>query len=173
MPPLSAASPALVLLATGTPAGIAALQAAAAAPLASSLQLTLVQALPAEPGPLAHGTLAALQPGSLVPLPQDPGRTFTEGLHWAELLGARRQPCLLLIAADQLDSGTAAAGSALLQQWRVPLVGLVQWQGPWDRAARLADRLPWLGWLDQLETEPGALALAAARRQRQLSAELG
>jgi hypothetical protein len=163
---------ALVLLACGTPPQVTALQAAVGPAVAEALQRHLVAALPVEPGPQAHAALAELPPNALVPLPQDPGRTAADGSHWAELLGAWRQPCLLLISADQLDSGVAAATTALLQQWQVPLLGLVQWQGSWDRGARLADRLPWLGVLGGPEADADALALAAARRMQQLQAQL-
>jgi hypothetical protein len=163
---------ALVLLSCGTPPQIGALQAAAAPPLAQALDLQLAHALPTAPGPQAHSALAALTAGTLVPVPQDPGRTTADGGHWAELLGAWRQPCLLLISAEQLDSGVAAATTALLQQWQVPLLGLVQWQGSWDQQARLADQLPWLGCLGGREAQPAAVALAAARRGLQLQAQL-
>ncbi|MFM1811871.1 MAG: hypothetical protein RLZZ336_809 [Cyanobacteriota bacterium] len=164
--------PALVLLSCGTPHQIGALQAAAAPPLAQTLQRQLASALPATPAPQAHGALAALAAGTLVPVPQDPGQTTADGCHWAELLGAWRQPSLLLISADQLDSGVAAATTALLQQWQVPLLGLVQWQGSWDQQARLADQLPWLGCLGGPEAQADAVALAAARRTQQLQAQL-
>jgi hypothetical protein len=164
--------PALVLLCCGTQPQIRALQAAAAPPLAQALQRQLAGALPTAPGPQAHSALAALAAGTLVPVSLDPGQTTADGGHWAELLGAWRQPCLLLISAEQLDSGVAAAATALLLQWQVPLLGLVQWQGSWDRQARLADRLPWLGWLGGVEAQPAAVALAAARRMQQLQAQL-
>ena len=73
---------------------------------------------------------------------------------------------VLLVSTDQLDSGVAAATTALLQQWQVPLLGLVQGPGPWDGEARRADRLPWLGGLGLPE-----LALAATLRWRQLEAQ--
>ena len=164
---------ALVLLACGTPPQIRGLQAAAAPPLARALQLQLGPALPADPGPQAQASLAALQNGILAPLTQDPGRTMADGAHWAALLGAWRQPCVLLVGVEQLDSGVAAATTALLRQWQVPLLGLVQWQGPWNPQARLADQLPWLGWLDGLEQGADALALAADQRARLLHSQLG
>ena len=163
---------ALVLLACGTPPQISALQAAAAPPLARALKLQLAPALPADPDPLAQASLAALQADLLVPLSQDPGRTVVDGGHWAELLGAWRQPCLLLIGVEQLDSGVAAATTALLRQWQVPLLGLVQWQGPWNPQARLADQLPWLGWLNDLEQGADTLAGAAGQRARLLHSQL-
>jgi len=164
--------PALVLLACGTPPQVTALQASGGPAVAQVLQRHLAGALPGEPGPQAHNALAELSPSTLVPLPQDPGRTSADGSHWAELLGAWRQPCLLLISADQLDSGVAAAATALLQQWQVPLLGLVQWQGSWDQQARLADRLPWLGCLGGPEAQPAAVALAAARQARRVQAQM-
>lgn len=170
-------TPALVLLSCGTPRQIGALQAAAGQQLAQTLQRQLIEVLPADPGAEAHTALAALPAGMLAPVPQDPGRTNAAGCHWAELLGAWRQPSLLLIGADQLDAGVAAATCALLEHWQVPLLGLVQWQGCWDQQARLADQLPWLGCLGGAEAEADpsealALALAAARRAQQLQSQL-
>ena len=164
--------PALVLLACGTTPQISGLQAAAAPPLAKALQLQLGPALPAGPAPQAQASLAALPCGVLAPLTQDPGLALADGGHWAERLGAWRQPCLLLIRGEQLDSGVAAATTALLRQWQVPLLGLVQWQGPWTPQARLADQLPWLGWLDECGQGADALALAARQRARLLHNQL-
>jgi len=166
--------PALVLLACGTTPQISGLQAAAAPPLAQALQLQLGPALPTGPGPQAQAqaSLAALPCGVLAPLTQDPGLALADGSHWAERLGAWRQPCLLLIHVEQLDSGVAAASTALLRQWQVPLLGLVQWQDPWNPQARLADQLPWLGWLDGLGQGADALALAARQRARLLHSQL-
>jgi hypothetical protein len=98
---------------------------------------------------------------------------MADGAHWAELLGAWRQPCVLLVGVEQLDSGVAAATTALLRQWQVPLLGLVQWQAPWNPQARLADQLPWLGWLDGLEQGADDLALAADQRALVLHSQLG
>lgn len=53
--------------------------------------------------------------------------------------------------------------TALLLQWRVPLLGLVQADGPWEPAARRADGLPWLGGLDQAEQLALALELSWRR----------
>jgi len=85
----------------------------------------------------------------LAALPLDPGLALASGGHWAELLGAWRQPSLLVLEHDQLATGMPAAGTALLQRWQVPLVGLIQWGGPWDPDARRRDGLPWLGCLEE------------------------
>jgi hypothetical protein len=88
----------------------------------------------------------SLCPGPwLAALPIDPGLALDAGGSWAELLGAWRQPSLLVLEHVQLATGLPAAGTALLQRWQVPLVGLVQWGGPWDLDARRRDGLPWLG----------------------------
>ena len=63
------------------------------------------------------------------------------------MLGAWRQPSLLVLDHIQLATGLPAAGTALLQRWQVPLVGLIQWGGPWNPVARRQDGLPWLGCL--------------------------
>ncbi len=92
--------------------------------------------------------LAALQPwpgGWLAPLPTDLGLPLPAGGSWAEALGAWRQPTLLVLSAEQLATGLPAAGHALLRQWRVPTLGLLQWGGRWEEAARRRDGLPWLG----------------------------
>lgn len=186
----SAAS--LVLLSCGTGAQIAALQSAAAAPLAQALQLSLHHGLPGESGSdtasntagAAQQALAALPPASLAVVPVDPGLPLGAGQdHWAAQLGAARQPCLLLLSAEQAASGVPAAVTALLLQWRVPLVGLAQWGGPWQAKARRQDGLPWLGWLDGgggvgdqpadgPGHEPDALVLSTRLRWRQRLAEL-
>ncbi|MCP9774224.1 hypothetical protein [Cyanobium sp. WAJ14-Wanaka] len=101
-------------------------------------QLALLQAQP-ESGSAAAGA------GELVGLPLDPGLLLPSGGHWAEALGAWRQPVLLVLSAAQCQSGLPAAMTALLMQWQVPLVGLVQWGEPWEPELRRADGLPWLG----------------------------
>ena len=83
----------------------------------------------------------------LAALPLDPGLGLDSGGSWAELLGAWRQPSLLVLDHIQLATGLPAAGTALLQRWQVPLVGLIQWGGPWNPVARRQDGLPWLGCL--------------------------
>jgi hypothetical protein len=102
----------------------------------------------------------------LAALPLDPGLALDSGGNWAELLGAWRQPCLLVLEHDQLATGMPAAGTALLQRWQVPLVGLIQWGGPWNPGARRRDGLPWLGCLagqpggqPAVPTDPPGVAL--------------
>jgi hypothetical protein len=150
--------PSLVLLAGGSPVATVALQAQVGPALAVALGLDWAAPL----DPLApDAALTALPPGALVPLPRDPGHPLAEGTHWAEVLGAWRQPVLLLIEAAQLDSGLAAATTALLQRWQVPLLGLVQCGGRWDEALRRRENLPWLGgwWA---EADPAAATAAVA-----------
>jgi hypothetical protein len=139
----------LVLAACGNAAATGALLAGAAPALATRLGLSPRQLAPADQPQRALATLAEAS-GWLAALPLDPGLPLAGGGHWAEALGAWRQPTLLLLDAAQLDTGLPAAATALLESWRVPLVGLIQW-GPaasWHEEARRGDGLPWLGWLD-------------------------
>ena len=73
--------------------------------------------------------LQASGEGWLASLPLDPGQALPDGSTWAEALGAWCQPTLVTLGAQQLSSGAAASSTALLRQWRVPLLGLVQWGG--------------------------------------------
>jgi len=109
--------------------------------------------------------------GSLACLPFDVGLPLADGRCWAEVLGAWRQPCLLVLSAAQLRTGLPAAGCALLRQGRVPLLGLLQWGDPWDQQARRRDGLPWLGLLR--DPEAGDAPIAPARQEEQLQAQLG
>jgi hypothetical protein len=143
----------LVLAACGNAATIAPLLAGAAQALAPQLGLRLEQLLSPEQPQQALAALTAGGGGGgawLAPLPLDPGLALADGSHWAEALGAWRQPTLLLIDAAQLDTGLPAAATALLERWRVPLVGLIQWTpaAAWQEQARRRDGLPWLGWCD-------------------------
>lgn len=162
-------APGLVLLGCGHSQQIAALHSRGAATLAAALKLQLNATLDTDPSRL--GTLSS---GSLNPLAVDAGMALADGSHWAEWLGAWRQSCLLLLDHEQLASGAPAAATALLRQWQVPLLGLVQWGGPWDGVARRRDRLPWLGWLDAQGSGDAAaqLALAAALQSARQQAEL-
>jgi hypothetical protein len=91
---------------------------------------------------------ASEQPGPwLWPLAGDPGAFLGDQGCWAEALGSWRQPTLLLIPAAAASTGPAAAYHALLERQGVPLLGLIQWGGPWLVADRRRDGLPWLGWL--------------------------
>ena len=150
-------APALVLTAPGgvTPPAAAVLAAALALPQ---------QAAVADPALDPASVLAGLAEGAggLVPLGLDPGAWLGPAGSWAEALGAWRQPTLLLVPAGEL-AGPAAAYRALLAAAGVPLLGLVQLGGPWDRDARRGDGLPWLGWLSLEEPggtgeEPGVAA---------------
>jgi hypothetical protein len=78
----------------------------------------------------------------------DPGQALPDGGTWAEALGAWRQPTLLTLRWQQLASGAAASTIALLRQWRVPVMGVLQWGGTWDGEGRRRDGLPWLGRLE-------------------------
>lgn len=153
--------PALVLLAAGAAAALAALQGQAAPALAGVLGLPLLAPLDPLAPDAALAALAAGPPG-LVPLPRDPGLPLADGRHWAAALGAWRQPVLVLLAAEQLDTGLPAALTALLQQRQVPCLGLVQWGGSWRPEQRRLEGLPWLGWLSAPASDEQAAALASA-----------
>ena len=149
----------LVLVGAGLATAVAALQAEAGPSLASALGLPWCEPLTIEQPPHSLASLTDHGPG-LVPLPLDPGLALQGFGHWAEALGAWRQPVLLLLASEQLETGLPAAMAALLAQWQVPVAGLVQAGGPWQPDLRRADGLPWLGTLE----EPGDLAAALALR---------
>jgi hypothetical protein len=74
---------------------------------------------------------------------------------------------VVLLSVDQVESGWAAASVALLTQQGVPLLGLVQWGGPWDAPRRRREQLPWLGWLtpEQAGFDGDAAGLRLALRQ--------
>ena len=94
---------------------------------------------------LGGGRSNGCPPAWLAGLPFDPGLPLADGGSWAEALGAWRQPTALVLDGDQLATGSPAAFTALLRQWKVPLLGLIQWGGCWDPDARRRDGLPWLG----------------------------
>lgn len=119
---------------------------------------------PADP----HRQLRHLQstPGGwLSSLPLDPGQALADGSTWAEALGAWCQPALVIIGAHQISSGAAASTTALLRQWHVPLLGLLQWGGSWKAESRRRDGLPWLG---RLEEAPVAEGSDSAHEQAEL-----
>lgn len=162
--------PALVLLAAGPAEAVAALQAQVAPALAAALHLPLLEPL----NPLAADAgLAALaaQPPGLAPLPRDPGLPLVDGRHWAAALGAWRQPTVVVLAAEQLQTGLPAALTALLVQWQVPCLGLVQWGGSWDAQQRRLEGLPWLGCLAATQPMDQATALRSACAARWLVLE--
>ncbi|MCP9884610.1 hypothetical protein KBY97_05660 [Synechococcus sp. ATX 2A4] len=140
-----------LVLAGAGPRGLAALPLAAPRlqsflALPATAELSDLGARSAEPDQLM-AALQSQQGGALVALEEDPGRWLPVGTRWAEVLGAWRQPTLLLIAADDAGNGLAAAYAALLERSAVPLLGLVQWDGSWDGPARSCEGLPWLGGL--------------------------
>jgi hypothetical protein len=106
--------------------------------------------------------------GWLAGLEIDVGGSLADGRCWAEVLGAWRQPAVLVIPSHQLASGLPPAATALLRQWQVPLLGLMQWGGAWQDGERQRDGLPWLGRLgpegppDGAQERDGDRALAAA-----------
>ena len=155
----------LVVLSAGPAAQVKALQADLAQPLARALEWTWDDRwLNLGPGEDPNSALQQLQPSGgepapgsrpvLVGLPLDPGLPLACGGHWAEALGAWRQPAVLVFGAEQLQTGVAAAMTSLLKNWQVPLVGLVQWGEPWASAERRRDGLPWLGALQAEQASP-------------------
>jgi len=155
-----------LVLAALRPVGSADLPALAAPELARRLGVALVELSADEPPPQALARLRTADSPWVAALPCDPGLPLEAGGSWAEALGAWCQPALLLVPADQLGTGLPAAATALLRQWGVPLVGLLQWDGPWNPERRRADGLPWLGAATELEA--GELQLLVARRLQAL-----
>jgi hypothetical protein len=96
----------------------------------------------------------------------DPGLALADGRPWAQALGAWRQPTLLLLEPAQLDTGTAAATTALLREQGVPLLGLIQWGEPWQPELRRLEGLPWLGALAPSGELEGVDLRAALALQR-------
>ena len=104
----------------------------------------------------------------LVRLSGDAARPTPQGdASWLQTLADWRQPVLLLTTAEQDGSisGAAAAYTALCRELQVPLLGLVQLQGPWNGPARRRDGLSWLGWIpDEQHPEQAECVDALARR---------
>jgi hypothetical protein len=155
----------LVVLSAGPAAQVKALQANLAQPLAQALQWSWdARWQHLGPGDDPNRALQQLQPpagqpdpgpsNALLGLPLDPGLPLACGGHWAEALGAWRQPAVLVFSAEQLETGLPAAMTSLLKNWQVPLVGLVQWGEPWAAAERRRDGLPWLGALPAQQASP-------------------
>jgi hypothetical protein len=141
--------------------------AAVAAQLAAAEGVALRELAGAADPDAGLATLTAEATGPwLAALPLDPGLPLERGGSWAEALGAWRQPCLLVVRGEQLDTGLPAAGAALLERWRVPLAGLVQVGGDWQPVLRRRDGLPWLGWLPETgaESEEAGVAMAALQQ---------
>jgi hypothetical protein len=155
-----------LVLAALRPAGHPDLPAEAAPELARRLGAERVELAAEELPQQALARLGSIGRPWIAALPCDPGVPLDGGGSWAEALGAWCQPVLLLVPADQLECGLPAAATALLRQWGVPLVGLLQWDGPWNPERRRADGLPWLGAADELED--GELLLLVGRRLQAL-----
>ena len=166
--PTAALNPRLVLVALGAPgdpAGPALLLPQVSRRLAT---LLTIPQRPIERPDSPAAALASLlgEPGPwLAPLPLDPGLALIEG-SWAEALGAWRQPTLLVVNHSQLATGIPAAASALLEKWRVPQLGVLQWEGTWDGELRRREGLPWLGCLAAAEQDDRDAWIAALLRQR-------
>ncbi|ABX09039.1 hypothetical protein [Prochlorococcus marinus] len=83
----------------------------------------------------------------LVRLRGDAAITNVSGGSWLEALAAWRIPVILV--AMPLPSGhipgAAYAYVALCKQLSVPLVGILQLEGPWKPQLRRLDGLPWCG----------------------------
>ncbi len=157
----------IVLCATGPETSVTALLKEALPLLAHQLGLNPLPVL--APAQEPNRGLASLRQGgsaaALAPLWVDPGMTLQNGQCWAQALGAWARPTLILIEAGQLGSGSAAASTALMAQLGVPLLGLIQWGGPWQAPLRRLDGLPWLGVAGpEDQAEPGDLRLALALR---------
>ncbi|MBW4531461.1 MAG: hypothetical protein KME02_12330 [Aphanothece saxicola GSE-SYN-MK-01-06B] len=142
--------------------------AAVAARLAAAEGVPLRPLAGADDPDVGLAALTAVPGPWLTALPLDPGLPLARGGSWAEALGAWRQPCLLVLRSEQMATGLPAAGTALLQHWRVPLAGLVQVGGDWQPAMRRRDGLPWLGWLPDSGEESGEEAEAAMAALQQV-----
>ncbi len=165
----------LLLVGLGSPQELVVLEAIAAR-LAKAWPMSLRKVSdPQDPDAaltaLAAGTAAGVEadaPDWLAALPLDPGLPLGRGGSWAEALGAWRQSCLLTVSEAQMATGLPAAGAALLERWRVPLVGLIQVGGEWRPLERRRDGLAWLGWLPEPpgEDEEALAALQGVLRSR-------
>ena len=121
-------------------------QACEALALACRCPLTTVSS-GASPAEILQTNPAAT---GLVRLSGDAARATPEGdASWLQALADWRKPVLLLTSAepDGAIPGAAAAYAALCRELQVPLLGLVQLQGPWNGPARRRDGLSWLGWI--------------------------
>ncbi|HRD41590.1 MAG TPA: hypothetical protein PLI52_02345 [Prochlorococcaceae cyanobacterium AMR_MDS_5431] len=89
----------------------------------------------------------------LVILMKDMSQTLGLSVRWLKVLGATRQPCILLVSDTDSDSigNNAAAHQALLHQHGIPLVGILQIGGIWNPIERRRDGLSWCGWWQGLQ----------------------
>ena len=143
--------PGLVVVAPG---GVSPTADPGLAELLQLQQLAPVADTAVDPTELMSG-LQAQPAGWLLPLALDPGAWLGPSQCWAEVLGAWRQPTLLLVPAAAAGAGPERACAALLQAHGVPLLGLVQAGAPWLPQQRRCDGLPWLGWLPQAGPDGG------------------
>lgn len=107
----------------------------------------------------------------LVRLSGDAARPTPQGdASWLQALADWRHPVLLLTSAesDGAIPGSAAAYAALCRELNVPLLGLVQLQGPWNGRARRRDGLSWLGWIPDEHYPDQAECVDALARRLQL-----
>ena len=81
----------------------------------------------------------------LLRLTGDPAELHPSGGTWLQALADWQRPTLLMVRArhDGGIPGSAAAYAALAERVQLPLLGLVQLEGEWDRASRIRDGLPW------------------------------
>ena len=104
----------------------------------------------------------------LVRLSGDAARPTLQGdASWLQSLADWRQTVLLLTTADTDGAipGAAPAYAALCRELNVPLLGLVQLQGPWNGPARRRDGLSSLGWIpDENHPDQAECLDALARR---------
>lgn len=85
----------------------------------------------------------------LLRLSGDPAELHASGGTWLQALADWQRPTLLMVRArpDGGIPGSAAAYAALAERVQLPLLGVVQLEGEWDRASRIRDGLPWCGWI--------------------------
>ncbi len=85
----------------------------------------------------------------LVRLCGDAARFHNDGGSWLEAIADWRRPVLLLVPGEDNGSisGSGPAYAALCRELKVPLMGLVQLHGGWDRSGRRQDGQPWRGWI--------------------------
>ena len=94
-------------------------------------------------------------PPAVLRLCGDPGRIGRDGCSWLDALGAWRIATLVLALpnADGSIPGCVPATLALCESRRVPVRGLFQLSGHWNRHERLRDGLPWTGWVSAQSDE--------------------
>ncbi len=83
----------------------------------------------------------------LVQLKGDAAKTIKDGSNWLEALGAWKKPTLLMTCPcpNNEISGEVTAYAALCEKLSVPLIGIVQVGGKWNKSLRKKEGLPWCG----------------------------